>query len=346
MTTTAGARPMPDGQAARRILSRARQSTQPLLRRAVTALPEELQLMVGYHLGWWDRYGRPTAADTGKGLRPALVLAAATAVGGPPGSAAHAAAAVEMIHNFTLIHDDVMDGGTLRRGRPALWSLWGTDDAILAGDAMHALAVRILADAPFGAIESIRRLEGSVIELCLGQHFDCACETNSNITLEQCQMTLRHKGSALLGCACALGALCAGAESSVVDALDGFGRELGVAFQLTDDLIGIWGDPARTGKPVGNDLMRHKHSLPVMMALQSGTLAGRELADLFLTGKHKPLDSRAVAHATHLLERAGAREWARAESLRHIRAAKLYLPDLTGAGDLLDLTECIVNRDH
>lgn len=343
MTVTA-ARTVSGGSAARRILSRARQSTQPILRRAVTALPEELQLMVGYHLGWWDRYGRPIAADTGKGLRPALVLAAATAVGGPPGTAAHAAAAVEMIHNFTLIHDDVMDGDTLRRGRPALWSLWGTDDAILAGDAMHALAVRILADAPTGAAEAIRRLEGSVIELCLGQHFDCAFETNVEVTLEQCQITLRHKGSALLGCACALGAVCAAAEPEVIDAMDGFGRELGVAFQLIDDLIGIWGDPTRTGKPVGNDLIRHKHSLPVVMALQSGTVAGRELADLFHSGK--PLDSRAVAHATHLIERAGGRDWARAESLRHIRAAKLYLPDLSTASDLLELAECVVDRDH
>ncbi|MFE6859615.1 polyprenyl synthetase family protein [Nocardia sp. NPDC057668] len=327
-------------------LERAQRLTAPILRGAVDNLPGELRLMAGYHLGWWDAEGVPAASAPGKGLRPALVLAAARALGAGPDAALHAAAAIELVHNFTLVHDDVMDGDVLRRGRPTVWRVWGVDDAVLVGDALHGLAIWTLADAPRAAQTGMGRLAEAVIELCLGQHFDCA-ETSLGLTVEDCMQTLRYKTGALLGCACALGAVCAEAAPEAIAAMDGFGRELGVAFQLADDLLGIWGDPALTGKPRGSDLLRHKMTLPMLAALESDTAAGREFAELY--SADRPLDAASAAHAADLVERAGGKGWAQSESARHVRAAKAYLSELGGRSDqreLIELADGAVDRQR
>ncbi|MEU1427482.1 polyprenyl synthetase family protein [Nocardia sp. NPDC005746] len=157
----------------------------PLLRVAFDTLPSELRLMADYHVGWCDANGVVAEGESGRGLRPALVLAAAAAldaepaaaVHAEPAAAVHAAAAVEMVHNFTVIHDDIVEGGTVRRGRPTVWQLWGVDDAVLVGDALHSRAIWTLADAPATAtLDSIARLADVVIELCLGRHHDRAQE--------------------------------------------------------------------------------------------------------------------------------------------------------------------------
>ncbi len=297
-----------------------------------------------YHFGWWDCDGIATEAAPGKGLRPALVLAAARAMGGTIEAARHAAAAVELVHNFTLIQDDVMDADAVRRGRPAVWRVWGATDAILAGDALHALAVWTIADAPCAVSSVIMRLEGAVIELCLGQHQDCVAETRAQVSPEECLEILLHKTGALFGCACALGALCADAPPDAVAALDRFGRELGLAFQLVDDLIGIWGDPARTGKPVGGDLLRRKRSLPVAAALSSATPAGRELAELYAADR--PLSVETIVHVADLIDRAGGKDWARAEAVSHFRAARACLADFTDTADLVALADRVIHRDR
>ncbi|MGX1805446.1 polyprenyl synthetase family protein [Nocardia sp. NPDC055321] len=331
----------PEGEGADPLV-RAQRLTTPILRGAVDNLPAELRLMAGYHLGWWDAEGIPAATDSGKGLRPALVLAAARALGAGPDAALHAAAAIELVHNFTLVHDDVMDGDVMRRGRPAVWHVWGVDDAVLVGDALHGLAIWTLADAPRAAQTGMGRLAEAVIELCLGQHFDCA-ETSFALTVEDCLQTLRYKTGALLGCACALGAVCAEAPAETIAAMDGFGRELGVAFQLADDLLGIWGDPALTGKPKGSDLLRHKRTLPILAALESDTPAGREFAELYFADR--PLDDSTAAHAADLIERAGGKGWAQSESARHVRAAKAYLSELSGTTGFADPRELFALAD-
>lgn len=334
----------PGAAAVARILARSKRSTEPLLRAAVDSLPGELRLMVGYHFGWWDPSGAAVTAESGKGVRPALVLAAATAAGGSARDALPAAVAVELVHNFTLIHDDVMDRDDIRHGRPTVWKLWGADDAILAGDALQGLAVRTLASAPGVAMPAIARLEQSVIELCLGQFHDCAFETRQDVTVEECLDVVRHKTGSLLGCACALGALAADAPAGLIDTVDAFGRELGIAFQLVDDLLGIWGDPARTGKPVGGDLLRRKHSLPVVAALSSGTPAGRELAELYRDDH--TVDPASIARVTDLITLAGAKRWAQAESLRHLDIAVSHLDGLPAAEDLIHLAHAVAHRDR
>ncbi|HET6860614.1 MAG TPA: polyprenyl synthetase family protein, partial [Streptomyces sp.] len=289
----------------------------------------------------------PAAGQAGKAIRPALVLAATQALGGQPRGAVRAAAAVELAHNFTLLHDDVIDEDPTRRNRPTAWTVFGVPDAIVAGDAMCALALRLLAEDPHPAsAEASARLAACIIELCAGQQADCAFERlgPQDVSLDECLTMAEAKTGALLGCACALGALYAGADAEEVAAMDDFGREAGLAFQLIDDLIGIWGDPAHTGKPVGADLVAHKKSLPVVAALASGTPAAAELADLY----RGPLDGPAVQRAADAVERAGGREWAQGQAAERMARAVHHLsravPDLAAAGDLLSLAEFVTRR--
>lgn len=328
------------GTRATSLLSRARILTAPIMRTAVDTLPGDLRSMAAYHLGWCEA-GSSTLA--GRGLGPALVIAAAEAAGCPAEGATHAAAAVELVHNFTLIHDDVMLGDLVRHGRPALWRVWGVDDAVLAGDALHSLALWTLCDGPRAALSAVARLEDAVIELCLGQHHDLASEDGLEFTLDGCLEVLRHKSAALLGCACAVGALCAGAPSEVVAAMDRFGREVGIACRIVHDMRGIWGDPARPTRPVGSDLLRRKHTLPVVAALNSPTPAGREFAEIYAADR--PMDQTTAAHAAQLIERAGGKAWAQAESVRHVRAAVAMVAG-PRTGDLLALAESVVNRER
>ncbi|WP_431679267.1 family 2 encapsulin nanocompartment cargo protein polyprenyl transferase [Kitasatospora sp. KL5] len=338
-----------DGHETGNVLARARSTVDPGLRAAVDTLPGMMRRIAGYHFGWWEADGTPSAAGSGKAIRPALVLAATQAAGGAPGSAVRAAAAVELVHNFTLLHDDVIDRDRTRRHRPTAWRVFGTTEAILAGDAMHSLALRVLAeDTHPAAPAAVRRLADCVVELCAGQQADCSFEQRSDVTLAECLAMAEGKTGALLGCACALGALYAGAGEAAADVLDAFGREIGLAFQLIDDLIGIWGDPAVTGKPVGADLAARKKSLPVVYALSSGTPAAAELAALY--SLDRPLNAAELEQAAAAVERAGGRSWAQGESCEGMASAIAHLaeaiPDPSAADDLLALAELVTRRSH
>lgn len=328
------------------VLAQARELCEPVLRNAVGALPEPLRRMAGYHFGWWDTSGMPSRAAAGKALRPALAIGTAVACGGHPSVAVHCAAGIELIHNFTLIHDDVMDADTSRRGRATVWSVWGIPNAILVGDVMHAMAGQaLLAGLPkTTAVDASTRLATAVVEMCRGQYEDCAFETRGQVDVEEYTRMAMGKTGALMGCACALGALCAGADEATISRMDGFGRELGLAFQFTDDIIGIWGDPALTGKPVGNDLARRKRSLPVVAALASRTEAAVALADLYRS--ETPMSATDVADAATLIDISGARQWAKDQADRRVQSAIDALPDPTQAADLLSLAGMVARRDR
>ncbi|WP_351232516.1 family 2 encapsulin nanocompartment cargo protein polyprenyl transferase [Streptomyces sp. NPDC002133] len=344
MTSTDAA---PDGHEAAALLERTRTAVNPRLRDTVESLPGSIRRVAMYHFGWEHADGTPAAGSAGKAIRPALVLATARALGGDPQQAVRAAAAVELAHNFTLLHDDVIDEDPTRRHRPTAWTVFGTPAAIIAGDAMLALALRLIAEDrhPVSAAASAR-LAACVIELCAGQQADCSFEQRDphEVTLDECVAMATAKTGALLGCACALGALYAGAGEDEVAAMDAFGREAGLAFQLIDDLIGIWGDPDRTGKPAGADLVAHKKSLPVVAALSSGTAAGAELAELYA----RPMDAHTVRRAAEAVDRAGGRDWAQLQAAdrmaRAVQQLSLAVPDLTAAGDLLSLAEFVTRR--
>ncbi|MCE3033478.1 family 2 encapsulin nanocompartment cargo protein polyprenyl transferase, partial [Streptomyces sp. CMSTAAHL-2] len=341
-----------DGQEAPELLERSRALVDPAMRAAVGSLPGSMRRIARYHFGWEHVDGSPAAGHAGKAIRPALVLAAAAALGGPAARAAAvpAAAAVELVHNFTLLHDDVMDRDPTRRHRPTAWTVFGDADAILAGDALQALALRLLAEDPHpAAAPAAARLADCVMELCAGQHTDTDLEHRApgEVTLDEVLAMAEAKTGALLGCACALGALYAGAGPEEVAALDGFGRQAGLAFQLIDDVIGIWGEPQRTGKPAGADLAARKKSLPVVAALVSGTPAAAELAALYgkpyITG-----DSEGIARTALAVERAGGRDWAQTEAADRMARAMQELaraiPDPEAAGGLLALAEFVTRR--
>lgn len=328
------------------VLRRARAVWEPVLREAVDSLPAALRTMAGYHFGWWDEQGVAVVSNGGKAIRPGLAVAAATACGRDPLVAAPVAAAVELLHNFTLIHDDVMDADSTRRGRPTVWKLWGIGNAMLLGDALHAVAQRtsVAGSAVDASARISVRLSETAVELCGGQYDDCAFETRRQVTVDDwCAMAMAKTG-ALLGAATALGALAAAADPATIAAFEKFGRQLGLAFQAVDDLIGIWGDPAVTGKPVGADVARRKRSLPVAVALESGTSAGDELADLYCS--EEPMTPPLIARATALIEDAGGRQWVRRYAEERTRAALGSLSADLLSADLTALAELSVHRNR
>lgn len=338
-----------DAPEAAEILAAARLRVDPELRRAIDSLPGAMRRIALYHFGWEHADGTPAAGHAGKAIRPALVLAAVRALGGDQATAVRAATAVELTHNFTLLHDDVIDGDTTRRHRPTAWTVFGEADAILAGDALQALAQRLLAEDPHpGAPAAAARLASCVVELCAGQHADAALERRGpdEVTLDECLAMAEAKTGALLGCACALGALYAGAGRREVEALDGFGREAGLAFQLIDDLIGIWGDPGHTGKPARADLAARKKSLPVVAALASGTPAAAELAELY----GRPPADGDLDRMAYAVEAAGGRDWALLHAgdrmSRAINQLAGAVPVPEAAGSLLTLAEFVTRRTH
>ncbi|WP_046470789.1 family 2 encapsulin nanocompartment cargo protein polyprenyl transferase [Allosalinactinospora lopnorensis] len=304
---------MTEGRSARDVLTWSRDMVDPALREAVERLPASMRDIAGYHFGWRDEHGRPTEADGGKALRPALALLAAPAVGGTPAAAVPAAVAVELVHNFSLLHDDVMDGDATRRHRPTAWSVFGRGSAILAGDALLTLASDVLAGSGHPtAHDGTRRLSTAVLSLVDGQSLDMAFERRADVDLDECLSMVERKTAALFGCACVLGALFGGASPERGEYLRAFGERVGMAFQFADDLLGIWGDPNSTGKPVYSDLRNRKKSLPVVAALTSGTAAGRELAALYGRDPHEEsLSGAELTHAAELIERAGGRAWSR-----------------------------------
>ncbi|GAA2721319.1 polyprenyl synthetase family protein [Actinocorallia aurantiaca] len=320
------------------ILGWGRTLVEPALREAVGSLPDTVRLISGYHLGWWDAEGRPTGSG-GKALRPTLALLAARAVGGRAEDAVPAAVAVELIHDFSLLHDDVMDGDETRRHRPAAWRVFGTNPAILTGDVLLALAMETLAAAG----GPTRVLTTGVLDLLHGQNLDMSFETRDDVLLSECVAMAVGKTGALMRCACALGADAGGGTPDQVAAFALFGEHLGLAFQHMDDLLGIWGDPAETGKPVYSDLLNRKKSLPVVAALTSGTRAARALHDLYRTpGAFDP------AEAAALVEAAGGRSWSldRLTQLRNQALATLrsVSPDPMILSELTTLADLVIDR--
>ncbi|WP_030421682.1 family 2 encapsulin nanocompartment cargo protein polyprenyl transferase [Streptomyces sp. NRRL F-5065] len=340
-----------EGQEAPALLRRSRESVDPELRSALGSLPPAMRRVALYHFGWRHADGTPAAGNAGKAIRPALVLASAAALGGPGARAAavRAAAAVELVHNFTLLHDDVMDRDTTRRHRPTAWTVFGDADAILAGDALQALALRLIAADPHPASgAAAARLADCVVELCEGQHADTAMERRAphEVTLDETLAMAEAKTGALLGCACALGALYAGAPEEDVEALDAFGRQAGLAFQLIDDVIGIWGDPGHTGKPAGADLAARKKSLPVVAALASGTPEGAALGTLYAVPYEEGGED--LEHTALTVERAGGRDWAQAQAAdrmaRAVQELARAVPAPDAAEGLLALAEYVTRR--
>jgi geranylgeranyl diphosphate synthase, type I len=311
----------------------ARDLVGPAIASALDRLSPDVRVVAAYHLGLADAQGRPAGkGSTGKALRPALAVLSARAAGAEPERGVPAAAAVEFVHNFSLLHDDIMDGDTERRHRPTAWTVFGVGAAILAGDAMLQLAHDLLLEGPAPqGLWASRCLSAAVQRLISGQGADLAFERRDDVTLEQCRQMAADKTAALMACACSIGAIYAGAPA-VAMGLAEFGAHVGLAFQLTDDLLGIWGSPDVTGKPVMSDLRARKKSLPVVAALTSQTAPGRELAALL--AQPEPLTEDELRHAAGLVEAAGGREWAESEADAALAAADKRLAETEMPADV------------
>jgi len=240
----------------------------------VSPRAQRLAAMLEYHFGWRDERLQPlqVPAPAGKKLRPALVLLVCEAVSGEINAAARdAAAAVEIIHNFSLVHDDIQDRSALRRHRATVWSLWGAAQGINAGDALFALAqLMVVRDGTSLAAEMGRELNSAALLLAEGQFLDIDLQEGASpATLETYEAMITRKTGALFAGACRLGAMAGGASATVRDAYAAYGLELGVAFQEQDDLLGVWGRSAITGKPDAADIVERKRGLPAALALSS-----------------------------------------------------------------------------
>ena len=328
-------------------LARARDLTTPAMREAVDRLSPGIREVVQYHLGWIDPEGNPVEAPGGKALRPALAVLCAQAVGAAPEAAVPGAVAVELVHNFSLLHDDVMDGDVERRHRPTAWALMGEGEAILAGDALLALAQERLLDPPTPErLAATRALSDATAEMITGQSEDLAFESRDDVTFAECLEMLEHKTAALLACACRLGAILGGGTDAQVAALGVFGRKLGIAFQAVDDVLGIWGDPEVTGKQAYSDLHQGKKSLPVVAALETPSEASEELRSLMAAPERGESD---VMRAAELVEAAGGRTRAEAVAASGLREALACLsgtPLDTGAREELEvLSAFVTGRD-
>jgi geranylgeranyl diphosphate synthase type I len=330
-------------------LLRAREQVEPALRAAVDQLDPVSRELSRYHLGWIDERGADVHASGGKAVRPALALLSAEAAGAPSARGVPGAVAVELVHNFSLVHDDLMDGDVERRHRATVWALHGPAAAILCGDAMLALATQVLLDVcTVDAVIAARLLAAATQRLIRGQHADLEFEQRSDVKVDECVAMAADKTGALLACAAGIGAVLAGADRDVIAALSTYGEQLGLAFQLVDDLLGIWGDPRVTGKPVGSDLRAGKKSLPITWAIRHGGEAGAELAGwLQVTG---PRDDAAIARAADLVEASGGRAWAAEEARRRLALGEAALDSVhvqpDAHAELVALGRFVVARDN
>ena len=317
------------------------------------AVPEtrgaDVHLLLGYHLGWTDRSGMaaPGGSSQGKALRPTLCLFACEALASSHAPALPAAAALELIHNFSLLHDDIQDRDLERRHQPTAWSIWGVPRALVAGDAMHAtgdLAALRAEDqgvSPDVVLRVSEILTDSYLAMTEGQCLDLQFESRTDITTDEYLHMIACKTGALIRCGLETGALLAGGDVPTVGAFASFGEGLGRAFQIRDDYLGIWGDEATLGKATGNDIRRRKKSYPVVFALERA--AGAALDDLQRIYGQSELEEDDVERVLAILEEVGAREQAQsvteAAANRALEAlAPVALPEWarTEAGELVD----------
>jgi len=320
------------------------------LRRQIARLDEPrytvFHEMLTYHMGWSGPGAGPEA--TGKRIRPLLVLLCAAGAGGDWRAALPAGAAVELVHNFSLVHDDVQDKSDTRRGRPTIWARWGVPMAINVGDALFVIANQAMSDLSVSYPDAIVLAAEKVLmqtcqDLTKGQFLDMSYETDDDVSLEDYWPMIAGKTAALLSTCCQIGALLGGVDESAVEAYRSFGHALGMAFQAQDDILGIWGDAAITGKSSESDLVSGKKSLPTLYGLSRKG----EFAQRWGQGPITPGEVPALAET---LAREGARSFAQqaADQMTDLALNALREADPQGeAGQaLFDLARKLLSREQ
>jgi len=310
--------------------------------------------MLTYHLGWTGEGAGPKAE--GKRIRPLLVLLTTSSLIGDVVEknsvnwlhAVSAAASIELIHNFSLIHDDVQDNSDKRRGRPTVWAKWGVPMAINAGDALFVLANQSMLDlAKYYPADIVTKaatiLNNNCLELTSGQYMDLAYEERNDLIIEDYWPMIGGKTSSLLSACTHIGALLGYAQDSIQESFRLFGYHLGLAFQVQDDILGIWGDESATGKSVASDLVEGKNSLPVLYGLEQN----HEFAARWRSG---PVFTEDVKEVAAMLTNEGAKEYAEKMSKEQTQKALSHLENANPHGDagelIIKLANKLLNRNQ
>ena len=315
-----------------------------------------LYTMVEYHMGWTDPEGRPVTilASQGKALRPVLCLFASEALGGDWLTALPAASSLELIHNFSLIHDDIQDKDVERRHQATVWYLWGESQALVAGNTIRSLADICALDLSERGVPKPRALYASqlltsaYLEMTQGQCLDLAYEDRLDIGLKDYLNMVSLKTGALIRCSMEMGALITTPVKSHVEAYAMCGEFLGMAFQIQDDVLGIWGDEASTGKAVGNDIRRKKKSFPIVYALETAKGGARQrLVDSF---SKEELDDEDVESVLRVLEALGADDHAQKMASERaelaLEQARKVPMQPWAAQEIEELVEFLTKRQH
>ena len=305
-------------------------------------------------MGWADADGKSLPGTTGKTLRPILCLYACEATGSDYQIALPSAAALEFIHNFSLIHDDIQDRDELRHHKPTLWKLWGDAKAIVAGNSL-----RIIADSAVIDMESYAEnskdlvtvaglLTEAYLEMIEGQYLDMAYETQQEISLQAYLAMISRKTGALIRCAMNVGAAISTSDRKVVDSFRKCGQSLGYVFQIRDDVLGVWGSEKAIGKPVGADIKRKKKSLPAVYAMTKAS--GEAKKTLVRKYTKNDLTANDIARVLEIMEDVGVREYANKLAGKHCENAIEHLSGVEMSDesrkDIEDIAHFLLVRDH
>ena len=284
----------------------------------------------------------------GKRLRPFMVIKSSQILKGKDISALPAAAAVEMIHNFTLVHDDIMDNDEMRHGVPTVHNKFGMPIAILAGDVLFSKAYQLISTSnlsPEISSKLVARLAQACVDVCEGQLLDIGMASSKKIPSEaEYIKMIGKKTAALFDVSCAMGAICANAKNKDIKNLSSFGKNLGIAFQITDDLIGIMGDPKITKKPVGNDLREGKKSLPILLAIKKAK--GKDKVTILKSFGNSKTTKKELENSVKMIRSLGIEKTVRDQALKYAQLAKKSLNSYSGSAkdDLISLLDFVVKR--
>jgi geranylgeranyl diphosphate synthase type I len=316
--------------------------------------PAQLYDMMKYHLGWLNEDLEKVEQYRGKRFRPTLCLLVYNALSGVYDKALPAAAAIELIHNFSLIHDDIEDMDEERRHKATVWKLWGISQAINVGDGMHVLAnLAALRLADLGVtsekvVESLRILNGTIITLCEGQYLDMSFEDRLDITIDMYLDMIRRKTAALVEASAWIGATLATEDTAKIRCFRNFGRNIGLAFQIIDDILGIWEKSEYTGKPKASDVRNRKKTLPVLYAMERASNTEKKtLKELYSKAR---LSENDVDEVLKILESSGAYEFSKkiAENYEETALRELSMTEIRNEAmdGIRSLAEFLVKRKY
>ncbi len=326
-----------------------------VLQEALHVAPDFIHNVISYHFGWVDQNFESANFETGKMLRPTMCLLVFEALTNHHTDVLPVAAAIEMIHNFSLIHDDIEDGDIERRGRPTVWTIWGKPLAINVGDFLYTLAFNTIASLdttkfpPERTLAVQRLITKACLTLTMGQDLDLRFEHKHNVSTDMYLDMVYKKTGALLEAAILSGAILGTSDEKIIKSYRNFARNIGIAFQVRDDILGIWGNTDKTGKSADNDLRRKKKTLPVIYTLNKVSGPRREKLTALYAGSD-PLSDDQIEFARECLTWADAHQYTQNKADMYIRNAFFALNKIDfsnqAQSDLESITRFLVQRSH